>query len=175
MGAGKLAKIEAIRRARSLNVFVSYSTEDLPGIRDLLQRAAVPGVDFFIAQDKVVPGTKLDVAIEREIKSCDLFVVMWSKSAAESAWVRFEVGIAVAAERKIVPILLDAKTEIPPYLANIKYIAAGQSITTATAELSGLLNTDLGAKRGAQSDKDALVLTLAAVGLLVAVAATGKK
>ena len=168
MGAGKLAMIQAKVRARALNVFVSYATDDLPGIRPLLQGATVPGVNLFVAEDKMPPGTKLTEAIEREIRTCDLFVVMWSKHAAESQWVRYEVGLASGAGRKILPVLLDASVPLPPYLANIKYITAEQSVQSAGAQLSAVLASDLGEKRAARSEADAFTLTLVVLGLLVA-------
>jgi len=97
-------------------VFISYSTNDLPlvnKLRPALYQMRSMGVEVYIAEYNVPPGARLDEHIKSHLACCDLFCVLWSRNAKESAWVSQEIGLAEAHRRLIVPIMLDDGLPLP--------------------------------------------------------------
>lgn len=93
---------------RDFKVFISHSNDSkddqlIDTIHNLLDRC---GVDAYIAEKRAEPGTLLWSKIEREIRTSDAMVVLWTKTGARSGDVREEIGIAVGLGRykQIVPI-----------------------------------------------------------------------
>lgn len=71
----------------------------------------------------VLPGQSLSSEIISAIKSCDLFVLLWSKNSQSSEWVPQEIGIAKAAERQIIPLMLEPGLEPSGFIRDIKYLS----------------------------------------------------
>jgi hypothetical protein len=72
------------------NVFVSYSTKDIPNVDQLRQFLQVPDVQCFVSEYSVKPGAPLAPTIKTAILACDLFILRWSKNAAASECVSQE-------------------------------------------------------------------------------------
>jgi len=104
-------------------VFVSYSTKDLPLVEEVRSILHGSGVTVFVAEHAVAPGEPLAQRISNAIKTSDLFVLVWSKNSRESEWVSQEIGIATAAGKPVIPVVLDCEKP-PGFLQGIKYLAA---------------------------------------------------
>jgi len=108
----------------AFNVFISYSTKDLPlveRVRTLLQDSSVK---VFVAEHSVEPGESLRDKILAAIEVCDLFLLLWSRNSDESRWVQQEVGVATSSGKTILPILLDGDLAMPGLLGDTKYLRA---------------------------------------------------
>jgi hypothetical protein len=108
----------------SYKVFISYSTKDFSSVEYVRGLIASPDVDIFIAEYSVVPGEPLNSKILEAIKSCDMFVLLWSKNSKESEWVPQEIGVASGTDKLIFPIILDEGLILPGFISNLKYFAA---------------------------------------------------
>lgn len=88
------------------DVFISYAAEDRERARMLA--AALQEHGWSIWWDrKIVTGQIFDAAIERELETARIVVVLWSSASIASEWVRNEA--AVGAERGVlVPALIEA-------------------------------------------------------------------
>ena len=79
------------------NVFISYSTKNLHivqwAVNTLMQR---DNIAVFAAEYSVQPSQVLNAEIERAIRSCDLFILLWSHDAAHRIYLPQEIGIAKA-------------------------------------------------------------------------------
>jgi len=75
-----------------------------------------------VAEDSVAPGAMLASSIEAAIKKCDLMILVWSRNAAASDWVKQEVGAAKSAEKRILPLMLESGLDLPPMIADLKYL-----------------------------------------------------
>ena len=113
------------------HVFVSYSTKDLLQVNLLKNELEQNGISVFIAEYSVVPGEILKDVIVKAINDCNLFVVIWSENSSSSDYVRQEIGVATGANKKILPIILDADDKIPAFLYGIKYIHGQDDIETS--------------------------------------------
>lgn len=105
-------------------VFVSYSTKDFPQVQALRAWLQVPDVECFVSEYSATPGAPLAATIEAAIRDCDLFVLLWSKSAAQSEWVPQEIGIARASNRTILPFVLEDGLELPGFIKQLRYVPA---------------------------------------------------
>ena len=82
------------------------------------------GVGVWFDEWSISPGDSISGGIEDGLQGSDIFVVIWSKSAAESNWVGSEVG-AYSHRRiqdqslRIIPVMLD-DTPLPLLVADYK-------------------------------------------------------
>ncbi len=107
------AFVEKLRKPNPKNaieqrfkVFISHSSEDTViacELRDLL--VFIPEMDVILDVCNFEVGERLPEIIEKEIKESDCFVVFLTKNAEKSVWVNQEIGVAVSAGIKIIPIV----------------------------------------------------------------------
>lgn len=109
----------------SFKVFISYSTKDLSRVEQVRRILDDTSMNVFFAEHSVMPGESLKTKIISAIKSCDVFLLLCSKSSKESEWVQQEVGIATAEGKAIIPIFLEPDLQLPGFLnKDIKYLSA---------------------------------------------------
>jgi len=108
----------------SFRVFISYSTEDLPAVNEVMEVLENQGAEVFIAEYAVKPSQRLDPEIENAIRRTDLLVLLWSKRSTKSAYVGAEIGYGKSLNKAILPILLDEGLDAPPFLKDLKYLKA---------------------------------------------------
>lgn len=106
----------------AFNVFVSYSTRDLGRGTQVKRLLEGTGSTVFLAEYTLPAGARLDASIEAAIKSCDLFVLLWSTHARASEWVPQEIGIAKATGKPVIPVMLHPGLELPGFLKGLKYL-----------------------------------------------------
>jgi hypothetical protein len=114
------------------NVFVSYSTKDIPDVNALRAALQFPEVQCFVSEYAVAAGAPLAPTIQAAIQNCDLFVLIWSKNAAASEWVPQEIGIAHGLKKPILPFVLEANVSLPGFISGLRYVAAHQNPQQAT-------------------------------------------
>ena len=107
----------------SVQVFVSYSREDVAVVRPIV---AFLEQDFVVWwDDDIIGGTEFEKEIlQDKVQTAQVVVVVWSANAARSTWVRDE-SLAAVNRTKCIPILLD-NTSLPPHLAKL----AGRDLRT---------------------------------------------
>lgn len=107
------------------NVFVSYSTKNLPIAEWTKSTLHQPGhVEIFVAEFSVEPSQPLNEEIEKAIRNCDLFVLLWSSEARKSDYVPQEIGIARGCNKTILPVVMQEGVPVPGFISNLKYLAA---------------------------------------------------
>lgn len=147
------------------SVFVSYSTRDLATANSLASWINHAGAFAFIAEYAVEPGRPLGQDIIGAIKSCDLFLLLWSDSARGSEWVPQEIGVARAANKPVMPVVLHAGIELPGFIRDLKYLALYQNPQAAAEWLHSHVVQQIDAKNrnawGAVAVVGAIVLALA--------------
>ena len=162
-----------------MSLFISYSTKDIEYARAVQRLAINSGNRAYLADNSLTPGQQLDRSIIDSIRGADMLVLVWSKNAHASDWVRDEVGVAIGAGKAVLPIALDSDNPMPAFIRNVKYIDATSSpfvSLPAVQEVISLYAAQFDAwKRTqieAQVDQDNWdgLKTLAAIGGLVAAA-----
>jgi hypothetical protein len=146
------------------NIFVSYSTKDLPQVELLMQQLQDTPVAAFVAEHSVQPSEQLAPKIAAAIENCDLFVLLWSPHAKSSEWVSQEIGRATALNKQVLPLILTEELELPGFLHGLKYHPIYKDSTKALAEAREMIlqayhkkQTEHGARQERdKKDKDAL-------------------
>lgn len=151
----------------SFNIFVSYSTKDLPQVEILRQQLQDTPIKAFVAEHSVQPSEELAPKIAAAISECDLFVLLWSPNAKASDWVPQEIGRATALKKSILPLILAADMELPGFLQGLKYLPIHTNPAESIAKAREIILEAYNAKQKHQNqlreqkekqDKDALAL-----------------
>ena len=101
-------------------IFFSYSRKDSEFVLDLAQKLRSNGIDVWLDQLDIKPGTAWDDAIEDALNISDTLLVVLSKTSVESKNVRDEYSFALEEGKKIVPVLIEDCT-IPFRLRRLQY------------------------------------------------------
>jgi len=102
-------------------VFVCYSRDDQDFVLELADNLRERGVPIWIDQRDIPPGSDWDIAIDRALYDCSVFLIVLSSNSVDSREVRGELRTALDENKRIVPILIDT-CQIPRQLRLIQYI-----------------------------------------------------
>jgi len=106
-------------------VFISYSSKNLDVVDWAHATLAQPGLtEVFAAEYSVVPSAVLNKEIIQAIRTCDLFVLLWTQEARKSDYVPQEIGIAVDANKTILPVVMEENLPVPGFISCLKYLPA---------------------------------------------------
>ena len=104
-------------------IFISYAHQDMQQVKHLALAYEAQGVDYFFDRDKLKPGDVYEERIFEYIDTSDLFILCWSKNAAQSNYVAKEKAHALLraypqfsrqnAKLKICPISIEPRAELP--------------------------------------------------------------
>jgi hypothetical protein len=107
-------------------VFISYAWQDrdrLEGVLKKLREAHIAELD--LTQDIADPislmiesGQDLRAEIRHQIQSASYVVLFWTKQAAVSDWVQYEVGMADALEKPVVVVAEKTAPQLPAPIAD---------------------------------------------------------
>lgn len=77
-------------------IFISYSHKDESRVKYLAEAYKAQGVDYFFDRHYLKAGDVYPLKIQQYIDSADLFILCWSKNAAESDYVTLERNRAMS-------------------------------------------------------------------------------
>jgi len=110
------AKVESRRYSK---IFISYSHADEAQVRGFAECCRALGTDYFFDRHTLCAGDIFKDKILDYINNADLFVLCWSKNAAESEWVQIEREHALSlikegkAKLSIYPLSLKPEAPLP--------------------------------------------------------------
>jgi hypothetical protein len=142
---------EAAGQGGKLNVFISYSRDDLAFADQL--RVALQGFGFGVTidRDDITGGDAWKKRLGDLIRDADTVVFVLSPSSADSPTCAWEVKQAIDGGKRILPVLCRALdgANPPPELAALNYIyfypepkVPGSGFGKGLVELASALNTD---------------------------------
>jgi hypothetical protein len=116
------------RRGKSstAKVFISHSHEDRHLAVELQRVLGEQNAQTFLDQDRIDTLDNLPDRVREGISWCDSLLLLWSASAAASAWVRREWETAHKWGKTIIPYVLDA-APLPYLLDELVYVDASDS------------------------------------------------
>lgn len=114
---------------KTIHVFLSYSHIDREIAGEIKKQLEIHGFKVFLAHEDIEPNTEWEGEILRKLKECDLFIPIISKNFKESEWTDQETGIAIGAEKEIIPTQID----LAPYgfIGKIQALKLGDEIPSA--------------------------------------------
>lgn len=126
-----------------LRIFISYSTQDIWAV-DAVRQAVLDrkGVGVFFAEESIRVGEDLPERIRRNLAICDVFLLLWSSSAARSDWVKAEIGAAWGQKRLIIPVHLEPDVPLPGPLSgrSVKDISLHEDPEVALRQLAAAIH-----------------------------------
>jgi hypothetical protein len=109
-------------------VYVSYARSDALRVESILAKLAALGLvgtsDDVISDKDLEPkhGVLRD-GVRRLVQSASKVVVVWSKASAESQWVNYEIGLADAFGKSIIPVVRrDELSSLPLLLKGLQVV-----------------------------------------------------
>ena len=93
-------------------IFISHSSDDSVIVDTLVERLR-KDYRIWVSSIDVQPGDTWDNEINLAITRSDAVIVLLSKSAAESIYVRSEVHQAISLRKKLIPVKLDQEAILP--------------------------------------------------------------
>ncbi len=89
-------------------VFLSYSHDQKPYVRAVAHELGLRGVGTWLDEDQMSVGEPLHARLEDALRTTRTVVVFLTSSALTSPWLNFEIGAAVGAEKRLIPVFLSA-------------------------------------------------------------------
>lgn len=94
----------------SYRIFISYRRKNSWALaRAIYEKLRASKADVFMDLEDINAG-RFSQIIEREIKSCDHFILLLSPDTLDSTWVKKEILIALETKKKIIPVLTEGFT-----------------------------------------------------------------
>lgn len=91
----------------SHQVFISYSSQNVKVAQAACHVIEENGFRCWMAPRDITPGSSYADLIDEAIQSCDVFVLIFSKSSSISKWVRSELNLAFERQAHIIPFRVD--------------------------------------------------------------------
>ena len=109
-----------------MDVFISHAQADLPLAQFLHRHLSQEGLSAYLATVSMAPGEKWRQVILDNLRSSTWVICLASRAACESHWVMQEMGVAIGANKKLVPIVWDvAPHELPGWMREYQAVNLG--------------------------------------------------
>jgi hypothetical protein len=127
-----------------MNVFLSYSHRDKDAAADLAARLKQLGFGVWRDDWVLVAGDNLNKKLEEGMRASDFIIVFSRTSSYSSPNLMFELGMAYALKKRVVPVIIDdgGSGDVVHAFAHIVYIRAN-SLDEAMPKLAHLKNLQL--------------------------------
>jgi hypothetical protein len=106
------------------DVFLSYAAKDRAWAEQFAQSLQQAGVMTFFDIHDLAPGARWQDLMQDALRESSVLVVLLSANSIRSPWTFFEVGAAVAGNKRIIPVLLEDIdwAGVPPLLTAFQSI-----------------------------------------------------
>jgi len=101
--------------------FLSYSRANSNFVVRLVKDLKAAGHDIWLDQFDIAPGARWDDELERALETCETFMVILTPASMASENVKDEIGYAIDARKRILPVLLENAT-LPLRLRRFQYV-----------------------------------------------------
>lgn len=104
-----------------MKVFVSYAYDDLLDLDSVLEeiQERVPelkGAEVVDPSRTLSAGDDFRAEIARQIRSSDLYLLLWTEKSSKSPYILYEAGMADASDKRILVVATPQAPEIVPAL-----------------------------------------------------------
>jgi hypothetical protein len=122
----KVVSMSNSKSSKPVLVFISHNKLDRDVAREIALFLTAENINVWFDEWEIAAGDSIIEEISGGLRGCTHFIIVWSKNASKSNWVRRELQTALAkaiqtGSPRVLPILLD-NTPLPELLADIRYI-----------------------------------------------------
>ncbi len=109
-----------------MDVFISHAQADLPLAQFLHRHLSQEGLSAYLATVSMAPGEQWRQVILDNLRSSTWVICLASRAACESQWVMQEMGVAIGANKKLIPIVWDVSPhELPGWMREYQAVNLG--------------------------------------------------
>lgn len=120
-----------------MHIFISYAHDDTWQVEEVVKILSASGHDCWF-DVRLTVGKDWKEQLREAIESCDSFLYALTPESVTSDWCLWEFATAVELKKNIIPVLLQAKTQIPEPIIFFQYADLSQGITPfSVAKLLG--------------------------------------
>lgn len=110
------------------DVFISHANADRQLAEYLHRHLTQEGLSVYLATVSMQPGERWQQSILDNLRASTWVVCLASRAACDSEWVMQEMGVAIGANKKLVPIVWDiAPTSLPGWMQQFQAVNLGGS------------------------------------------------
>jgi hypothetical protein len=102
------------------HIFISYSKKDIVYAEKLINALRREGFNPWVDMEGLGAGTYWQTRLQKQIKTCDVYILIMSRNAFNSRWVPDELVTAKSKGKPIFPLLLD-DTELFLAIQTVQY------------------------------------------------------
>lgn len=108
------------------DVFISHAQVDLPLAEYLHRHLTQEGLSVYLASVSMPPGEQWKQNILDNLRASTWVICLASQAACESHWVMQEMGIAIGANKKLVPFIWDiSPNNLPGWMQQYQAVNLG--------------------------------------------------
>jgi len=143
------------------DVFISHAQADLPLAEFLHRHMSQEGLSVYLASMSIQPGEQWMPAIMENLRASTWVLCLASRAVSASPWVMQEMGVAIGANKKLVPIVWDQPPEsLPGWMRQYQAVNLGVNQQEAKAAIGRIAETIK-----AEKQKGLFILGLLVAGL----------
>jgi hypothetical protein len=122
-----VSSVLATMRKREPTVFLSYARTDSDAVRRVADGLAAAGIQVWLDEASLKPGTEWMQEIERELSAADFVAFFISPNSVRSGWAKQELQVALHRQVSgeggavILPVLLQ-DADVPPLLRQFQWV-----------------------------------------------------
>lgn len=90
---------------RTYDVFLSYSSASQPWVREFTEALTKSGISAWFDAHDILPGERWQAQIEKALRQSRVLIMVLTPESLQRPWTFFELGAALAGEKRIVPVL----------------------------------------------------------------------
>lgn len=146
------------------DAFISHAQADLPLAEFVHRHLTQEGLSVYLASVSMSPGDRWMPAIMENLRSSTWVICLASRAACNSQWVMQEMGAAIGANKKLVPIVWDMTSdELPGWMRQYQAINLHSSNPEAARAAIGRIAETIKADK----QKGLAILAMIAAGVMI--------
>lgn len=103
-------------------IFISHSAEDKDIARTLSSYLGAAGAKVWLDEEQLMPGDSIAGEISKAIDASDAVLFLISGENSKNRWLSSEIATALAHGKKIFPLVLDPRADVPILLRDRLYL-----------------------------------------------------
>ena len=114
----------------SPKVFCSHRSKDKARVKDIARQLAAAGIDPWVDEWEILPGTNFVDAINKGLEECNAGLIFFSSEVKDGQWVQAEIATftiqAIEDRKQVIPVMLEDGVPVPQLLRPYSPLRASQ-------------------------------------------------
>ena len=122
-------------------IFLSYSYNDMAWAKQFAIALEKEGIDVWFDRD-IALGEDIREQIQSALRESNTLIVLLSSNSVKSSWIFFELGAAVAGNKRIIPIVIDdtGNVQLPLPVMKYRYLRESSPVSAAKVVVKAVQN-----------------------------------